>query len=164
MGRKDKKMIWHKWQKWQKSEKFMPLMPFMPVQIFKGTELLLLVGDGIKTGLDPAERKKKETRAWRLAHLTKRYPDNIQNKGQTFWTRIQFLAAKARLFLISLHSNDCFGRNRRRKNLPARWWSRQESDRSSYRVNDRSKGVILPLDLGEYRFCLHGEWRFVRHG
>jgi len=33
MGRKDKKMIWHKWQKWQKSEKFMPLMPFMPVQI-----------------------------------------------------------------------------------------------------------------------------------
>ena len=33
------------------------------VQIFKGTELLLLVGDGINTGLDPAERKKKETRA-----------------------------------------------------------------------------------------------------
>ena len=59
-------------------------------------------------------RMKKETRAWRLAHLTKRYPDNIQNKGQTFWTRIQFLAARARLFLISLCSNDCFGRNRRR--------------------------------------------------
>ena len=70
--------------------------------------------------------------------------------------RIQFLAAKARLFLISLHSNDCFGRNRRRKNLPARWWSRQESDRSGFRVIDRSKGVILPLDLGEYRFCRHG--------
>jgi hypothetical protein len=34
MGRKDKKMIWHKWQKWQKIGKFMPLMPFMPVQIF----------------------------------------------------------------------------------------------------------------------------------
>ena len=51
-------------------------------------------------------------------------------------------------------------RNRRRKNLPARWWSRQESDRSSYRVIDRSKGVILPLDLGAYRFCLHGRWGF----
>ena len=78
---------------------------------------------------------------------------NTKKKRQSR-VRIQFLAAKARLFLISLHSNDCFGRNRRRKNLPARWRSRQESDRSSYRVNDRSKGVILPLDLGEYR-CGH---------
>ena len=39
----------------------------------------------------------------------------------------------------------------------------RSSDRSSYLVIDRSKGVILPLDLGEYRFCLHGECRFDRH-
>ncbi len=48
------------------------------------------------------------------------------NKKRQSRVRIQFLAAGARLFLISLCSNDCFGRNRRRKNLPARWWSRQE--------------------------------------
>ena len=40
---------------------------------------------------------------------------------------------------------------------------RSSSDRSSYRVIDRSKGVILPLDLGGYRFCLHGGWGFDRH-
>ena len=62
---------------------------------------------------------------------------NTKKKRQSR-VRIQFLAARARLFLISLHSNDCFERNRRRKNLPARWWSRQESDRSSYRVIERS--------------------------
>ena len=32
----------------------------------------------------------------------------------------------------------------------------RSSDRSSYRGIDRAKGVILPLDLGAYRFCLHG--------
>ena len=73
------------------------------------------------------------------------------------------LSLRQRLFLISLHSNDCFlsfgtiifGRNRRRKNLPARWRSRQESERSGYRVIDRAKGVILPLDLGEYKCDYH---------
>ena len=50
---------------------------------------------------------------------------NTKKKRQSR-VRIQFLAAWARLFLISLHSNDCFERNRRRKNLPARWRSRQE--------------------------------------
>ena len=49
-------------------------------------------------------------------------------------TIISYLALLERLFLISLHSNDCFGRNRRRKNLPARWRSRQESDRLSFRL------------------------------
>ena len=29
-----------------------------------------------------------------------------------------------------------------RKKQPARWWSRQESDRSGFRVIDRSKGEI----------------------
>ena len=80
-----------------------------------------------------------------------------KKKKQQSRVRIQFLAAWARLFLISLCSNDCFGRNRRRKNLPARWWSRQESDRSGFRVIDKSTGVIFPLDLGECRFCRHGE-------
>lgn len=32
-------------------------------------------------------------------------------------------------------------------------WS---SERAGYRRIERAKGVILPLDLGEYRFCLHG--------
>ena len=81
----------------------------------------------------------------------------------SFGTIISYLIAFERLFLISLCSNDCFGRNRRRKNLPARWRSRQESDRSGFRVIDRAKGVILPLDLGEYRFYHRGECRFDRH-
>lgn len=34
------------------------------------------------------------------------------------------LSLRERLFLIL--RNDYFERNRRRKNLPARWWSRQE--------------------------------------
>ena len=29
-------------------------------------------------------------------------------------------------------------------------------EKSGYRVIERSKGVILPLDLGEYRFCSRG--------
>ena len=82
--------------------------------------------------------------------------EQTTKNGRQSRVRIQFLAAKARLFLISLHSNDCFGRNRRRKNLPARWWSRQESDRLGYRGIERLTGVILPLDIGAYRFCLLG--------
>ena len=62
---------------------------------------------------------------------------NTKKKRQSR-VRIQFLAVRARLFLISLHSNDCFGRSRRRKNLPARWWSRQESDRSRKRVIEKA--------------------------
>ena len=69
---------------------------------------------------------------------------NTKKKRQSR-VRIQFLAARARLFLISLCSNDCFERNRRRKNLPARWWSRQESDRSGFRVIDKSKGGLRKI-------------------
>ena len=32
----------------------------------------------------------------------------------------------------------------------------RSSDRSGFRVIDRAKGVILPLDLGEYRFYHRG--------
>ena len=83
---------------------------------------------------------------------------NTKKKRQSR-VRIQFLAARAtiisylalleRLFLISLHSNDCFGRNRRRKNLPARWWSRQESDRSSYRESERRNQTQIQLKTGK---------------
>ena len=64
--------------------------------------------------------------------------------------------------ILNRIGNDYFERNRRRKNLPARWWSRQESDRSVFRGIEGAKEFILPLDLGEYRFCLRGGCRFVR--
>ena len=95
--------------------------------------------------LDTCNTKKKRQSRVRIRSIAARA------------TIISYLALLERLFLISLHSNDCFERNRRRKNLPARWWSRQESDRSGFRGIERAKGVILPLDLGEYRSCFHGE-------
>ena len=78
----------------------------------------------------------------------------LRRKG-TIIAKAIFLAARARLLpepfspplrsvdycqshFLSRKGNDYFGRNRRRKNLPAQRWSRQESDRSSYRGIERA--------------------------
>ena len=90
---------------------------------------------------------------------------NTKKKRQSH-VRIQFLAAWARLFLISLCSNDCFlshcirtivsnETDEERTCLLGSGAGRSPIDRVIGLSIERK--VILPLDLGEYRFCPLGE-------
>jgi hypothetical protein len=69
------------------------------------------------------------------------------NKKRQSRVRIQFLAARATI--ISNETDE-------ERTCLLGGGAGRSSDRSGFRVIDRSKGVILPLDLGECRFCLHG--------
>ena len=71
---------------------------------------------------------------------------NTKKKRQSR-VRIQFLAARATI--ISNETDE-------ERTCLLGGGAGRSSDRSSYRVIERAKWVILPLDLGEYRFCRRG--------